>query len=155
MLTIGIDTPPEFETDLVGAVFNAPPGGNAPLGTTNTLNTGDTLVSTVGDATLNFTAVNNFAANPGFASGVSMTGIATANINNQVEFNNPNDQAGFAGDINGLTTLTLLEGSNPFGHVQVGLIGDGLNTALETLNINAGLFAIDRDKPGRCSQLGP
>ena len=64
VLTIDIDTPPEFETDLVGAIFTAPPGGNAPLGTTNTLNTGDTLVSTVGDATLNFTAVNNFAREP-------------------------------------------------------------------------------------------
>ena len=59
---------------------------------------------------------------------------------NQVEFNDPNDLAGFAGDITGLTTLTLQEGSNPFGHVQVGLTGHGLNTALETLNINAGLF---------------
>ena len=52
--------------------------------------------------------------------------------------------AGFAGDITGLTTLTLQEGSNPFGHVQVGLPGLGLNTALETLNINAGLIQIDR-----------
>ena len=62
VLTIDVDTPPEFETDLVGAIFTAPPGGNAPLGTTNTLNTGDTLVSTVGDATLNLTAVNNFGS---------------------------------------------------------------------------------------------
>ena len=42
-------------------------------------------MSTVGDATLNFTAVNNFAANPAFAQGVNMTGIATANIHNLAE----------------------------------------------------------------------
>ena len=47
---------------------------------------------------------------------------------------------GFTGDITGLTTVTILGGSHPFGDVQLGHIGNGLNTALETLNINAGQF---------------
>ena len=81
-------------------------------------------------------------ANDPFAIGVSMTGIATANITNLTDGIAPNDLAGFAGDITGLTTLTLQEGSNPFGLVQVGLPDLGLNTALETLNINSGLIQI-------------
>ena len=44
-----------------------------------------------------------------------MTGIATANILNLTDGIDPNDLTGFAGDITGLTTLTLQEGSNPFG----------------------------------------
>ena len=75
-LTIGIDTPPQVRDRRRPARSSPPPpAANPPLGTTNTLNTGDELVSTVGDAILNFTAVNNFAANPSFAEGVTMTGI--------------------------------------------------------------------------------
>src|SRR5262245_6827589 len=78
-LTIGVDTQSQGFTTGTGAtatlpnqVFTAPPGGNPPLGTTNTLNAGDTLVSTVdptsaGATILNFTAVNNLVANPAFA----------------------------------------------------------------------------------------
>ena len=91
---------------------------------------------------------------PPFAIGVTMTGIATANILNLTDGVDPNDLAGFAGDITGLTTLTLQEGSNPFGHVQVGLPGLGLNTALETLNINAGLIQIDSATPDDFGQWG-
>ena len=55
-------------------------------------------MSTVGDATLNYTAVNNGIglANDPFAVGVSMTGIATANITNLTDGIAPNDMAGFA-----------------------------------------------------------
>jgi hypothetical protein len=127
-LTIGVD---DFSTSQAGAEFNAPAAGNPPLGTTNTLNTGDSLESTVGDATLNFVAVNDFLGNPSFAVGVTMAGIATANIQNLSL-----GLAGFAGDITGLTTVSI--SGNPFGDVQLGLSGLGLNTALETLNINTG-----------------
>ena len=143
-LTIDIDTPTGgFTTGNggqfteAGGVFNAPAGGNAPLGTTNTLNTGDELVSTVGDAILNFTAVNNFAANPSFAEGVAMTGVNEANI-----LNLSDDLAGFSGNITGLTIATVQGGSRPQGDVQLGQDGLGLNTALATVNINAGEFII-------------
>ena len=142
-LTVGIDTPTQgFTTGTggeftqPGGVFNAPPGGNPPLGTTNTLNTGDILVSTVGDATLNYTAIHNFfGANDPFALGVEMNGVQFANILNLAD---DGESAGFSGNITGLTELTVLAGSNPFGDVQVGLTGQGLHTALETININAG-----------------
>ena len=69
-----------------------------------------------------------------------MNGVTTANILNLAE--QIDDVAGFAGDITGLTTVTIEEGSNPFGDVQLGHDGQGLNTALETININAGVFSL-------------
>ena len=64
-----------------------------------------------------------------------MNNVGTANI-----LNNADDLAGFAGNITGLTTVSILAGSNPTGDVQLGQAGQGLNTALETININAGIF---------------
>ena len=128
-----------------GGTFIALPAANPPLGTTNTLNAGDDLESVVGadgvGATLELTTIKSsfFGANDPFAQAVTMNGVTTANIHNLQD----DDVAGFAGDINGLTTAAIEEGSNPFGDVQLGQDGQGLNTALATVNINAGEFDAD------------
>ncbi|MGO9233273.1 MAG: hypothetical protein ACLP4V_03990, partial [Methylocella sp.] len=92
MLTTGIDSPTQgFSTGhgatatTAGAIFQADPAAGV-LGLNNTLNTGDNLQDTVGDGTLNFTAVLATAgllANPGYATGVTMNGISTLNTTNQ------------------------------------------------------------------------
>ena len=146
-LTVGIDSPTQgfqtgtggsFSNLATGGVFNAPPGGNPPLGTTNTLNAGDNLQgSQDGTSILELNTINSsfFGANDPFAQAVTMNNVGTANI-----LNNADDLAGFAGNITGLTTVSILAGSNPTGDVQLGQAGQGLNTALQTLNINAGQF---------------
>jgi hypothetical protein len=78
-----------------------------------------------------------FGANDPFALSVTMNNVGTANILNNADDDDP---AGFAGDITGLTTVNIEAGSNPFGDVQLGLVGLGLDTALQTININAGIF---------------
>ena len=80
-LTINVDAPPNFQTNVPGATFVANPGSNV-LGPSNTLNAGDNLVSTVGDATINIQEVTSVTGNPAFATGVTMNGIKTANILN-------------------------------------------------------------------------
>jgi hypothetical protein len=126
-LTTGIDA---LSTSALGGIFNAGPGGNAPLGTTNTLNAGDNLQDTKGDGILNYTAVANLLSNPALAAGVTINGIATANI-----LNTAGATAGFSGNITGLTTANMLAGSN--GNVQLGVASAGLNTALANIGISA------------------
>jgi hypothetical protein len=138
-LTTGADTTTEgFSTGHgatatnAGAVFSALPGTNV-LGPSNTLNAGDDLVATgaaAGDSTLNYTAVDTSFGNPAVAVGVTMTGVSAAVITNL-----SSGGAGFSGTITGLTTATLAAGS--VGEVTLGAGGNGLNTALTTVNINA------------------
>jgi len=127
-LTIGVDGPPEYTATAAGAVYNALPEGNPPLGTTNTLNVGDNLQDPFNDGILNYTGSFSFI-NPAFANGVTLNGIATANITSLGVL------TGFAGNITGLHTATVTAGST--GNVQLGTAAVGLNTALQTVNLNA------------------
>ena len=138
-LTTGIDTPTSgfsghgATATQAGAVFNAPPGSNA-LGVSNTLNAGDDLLATglaAGNSTLNFTAVPNASfGNAPLAVGVTMTGVSAAVITNL-----SGAKAGFSGTITGLTAATLTAGST--GEVDLGVAGNGLNTALTNVTVNA------------------
>lgn len=128
-LTILDDTPPEFATSFDNAVFTANPGQNV-LGPSNTLNFGDNLQDTGTNGTLNYTAVASLLGNPALAAGVTMNGIVNANI-----LNTSFGVAGFSGNVTGLTNVSVLAGS--VGSVLLGLPGAGLNTALETISINA------------------
>ena len=146
-LTTGIDSPTQgFQTGhgatatTAGAIFQADPAAGV-LGLNNTLNTGDNLQDTVGDGTLNFTAVLATAgllANPGYATGVTMNGISTLNTTNQASLLGIGLlPSGFQGNITGLTTVN--DGFNGIGSVagvQLGGPNQGLNTALQTVNIN-------------------
>jgi hypothetical protein len=136
-LTTGVDTPTSgfggngATATVAGSVFVAGPAGNPPLGTTNTLNTGDDLVATgaaAGATTLNYTAVNNFLANPAYVLGLTTSGVSSLNITNSASV-----IAGFQGSITGLTTVT---DSSSVNGVQLGATGQGLLTALGTVNIN-------------------
>ena len=103
------------------------------LGPSNTLNAGDSAVAlgaAAGTAVLNVTEVASLLGNPALAAGVTLTGIATANI-----LNLSAGVGGFSGNITGLTTANMLAGSN--GNVLLGLASSGLNTALA----NIGIFA--------------
>jgi hypothetical protein len=141
-LTTAIDTPTAgFSTGhggtatQPGATFSALPGSNV-LGASNTLNAGDDLEATgaaLGDSTLNYTAVLSATGNPALVSGLTMNGVSAANITN---LNAPGVQAGFSGTITGLTTATLTAADT--GPVTLGTAGNGLNTALTTVNVNAG-----------------
>ena len=133
-LTIGVDAGAGFTANTAGAVFNALPGSNPPLGVTNTLNAGDNLQDTVGDGTLNYTAVNNpfGLVNSPFAQAVTMNGISTANITSLTTF----ATAGFAGDITGLTKVTAST-ANPGNLILLGTAGDGLNTALTDITLKS------------------
>jgi hypothetical protein len=139
-LTTGVDTPTTgFSTGngatatAAGATFSALPGTNV-LGASNTLNAGDDLVATgaaLGDSTLNYTAVASANGNPPVAVGVTMNGVSTAVITNLHAA-----VAGFSGTITGLTTAT--EGAGSVGNVRFGTAANALNTALTTVNVNAG-----------------
>jgi hypothetical protein len=141
-LTIGVDTPATGFTSGHGATataanstFSALPGSNPPLGVANTLNTGDDLEATgaaAGTTTLNLQQVPTplNLINPPLAAGVTMNGVSSANITNL-----SGGVGGFSGSITGLTTVTLMAGSNA-GEV-LGTPGFGLNTALTTVNLQA------------------
>jgi hypothetical protein len=142
-LTTGVDTPTTgFSTGhgatatTAGAVFSALPGTNT-TGASNTLNAGDNLVATgaaLGNSTLNYTAVDvGPGANPPDVVGLTMTGVSTAVITSLVA-----GGSSISGTITGLTTATLAAGS--VGDAQFGDGGNGLNTALTTVNVNAGHF---------------
>ena len=80
------------------------------------------------DGTLNYTASpNGVAANPPFALGVTLNGIATTNITNQ-----SHAVAGFQGDVTG---LTVVNDTASVAGVRLGGLGQGLNTALTNVNI--------------------
>lgn len=132
-LTTGVDT---FVTSQANAVFNAIPAAGL-LGLDNTLNTGDSLLDNKGDGTLNFTAVLGTAgllANPGYATGVTINGVSTLNISNQASvFGLGVLPAGFQGNVTGLTTVN---DTGSVAGVQLGNVNQGLNTALQTVNIN-------------------
>ena len=125
-LTTDVDT---FSTSFDDAVFTAPPGQNV-LGPSNTLQVGDSLTDTGANGTLNYTAVESLLGNPALAAGVTMNGIVNANI-----LNTSFGDAGFSGNVTGLTNVSVLAGS--VGGVLLGLPGAGLNTALETISLNA------------------
>jgi hypothetical protein len=150
-LTTGIDSPTSgfsnspsgtpllngFTATNKGAVFNAlpvvAPGTTLP---NNTLNTGDNLQDTAKDGTLNFTAATStlgIAANAPFASGVTMNGVETLNVtNNAVVLGFP-FVAGFAGNVTGMTKVN---DTASLGTVQLGQLGQGLNTLLTNVNIS-------------------
>jgi hypothetical protein len=138
-LTTGIDTPTAgfsgghgATATAAGATFVAAPGTNV-LGLSNTLNAGDDLVATgaaLGDSTLNYTAVDSVAGNPADAVGVTMSGVNAAVVTVLAA-----GGALVSGTITGLTAATLAAGS--VGDVQFGAPGNGLNTALATVNVNA------------------
>ena len=73
-----------------------------------------------------------------------MNGISKANITNATT-----GTGGFTGNITGLTQVTLMAAS--LGNVQLGTSGQGLNTALETVEIpsQSGLHSVD---DGCCSR---
>ena len=139
-LTAGVDTPTTgFSTGhgatalAAGSIFNAGPASNPPFGVTNTLNPGDVLATSggaIGATTLNFTAVASPAGNPPLATDVTMTGVNAAIINNS-----SGQLAGFSGNITGLTSATLAGAST--NNVRLGVAGNGLNTALTDVTINA------------------
>ena len=149
-LTQGIDSPGSgfadnasgtpllngFTATTAGQVFTALPFVT-PFGlANNTLNTGDDLEATgaaAGTAILNYSTTSGFldAANPIFATGVTMNGVGEADITNNSFFGT----AGFTGSITGLTTAVLEAGS--VGRVQLGLDTQGLNTALANVTVNA------------------
>jgi hypothetical protein len=140
-LTTGVDTPTTgfsgghgAQATTAGAVFLAAAGSNI-IGLSNTLNAGDNLVATgaaLGNSTLNYTAVAPAAAlgNPADAVGVTMTGVNAAIITNLAGV-----AAGFSGTITGLTSATVGAGSTALVHL--GTPGNGLNTALTNVTINA------------------
>ena len=128
-LTINVDAPPNFQTNVPGATFVANPSSNV-LGPSNTLNAGDNLVSTVGDATINIQEVISVSGNPAFATGVTMNGIKTANI-----LNSSAGPGGFAGSVTGLTAVNVKGGTN--GNVQVGQDYAGLIAALQSVSLSA------------------
>ena len=149
-LTQGIDSPGSgfadnasgtpllngFTATTAGQVFNALPFVTAFGLANNTLNTGDDLEATgaaAGTAILNYSTTSGFldAANPIFATGVTMNGVGEADITNNSFFG----MAGFTGSITGLTTAVLEAGS--VGRVQLGLDTQGLNTALANVTVNA------------------
>ena len=116
-LTIGVDA---FTTSFNDALFSASPAWNLQGQQFNTLNAGDNLQDTGTNGTLHYTAVASLLSNPALAAGVTMNGIANANI-----LNTSAGVAGFSGNIAGLTTAKMLAGSN--GNVQLGLASAGLN----------------------------
>ena len=59
-----------------------------------------------------------------------MNGVSAAVITNVERW-----VAGFSGNITGLTSATLAAGST--GHVRLGVAGNGLNTALTDVTVNA------------------
>src|SRR5262249_20595191 len=100
-----------------------------------------------------------FTTNPPFVPGVTMKGIATANLVTLVPLDptagslpfNSFPPVGFFGDITGLTTVNLQPGSTSNGTFRVGgppgtlpgggfalPTGGGLKTALQTVNFNGG-----------------
>jgi hypothetical protein len=136
-LTTGIDTPTTgfsghgATATQAGAVFVAAPGSNV-LGASNTLNAGDNLVATgaaLGNSTLNFTAVDSATGNQPDVVGLTMTGVSGAVVTVLT------GNASLSGTITGLTAATLAAGS--VGDVQFGAVGNGLNTALTNVTVNA------------------
>jgi hypothetical protein len=127
-----------FTATVAGAVFNALPIVTSFGIAVNTLSVGDNLQDTVGDGTFNLTtALLTIGANPPFATGVTMNGIATANITGQ-----SGAVTGFQGNITGLKTINML---NSLDAVQVGGAGLGLKTLPTNINVtNPGaLLSID------------
>jgi len=125
-----------------GAVFNA-------LGTVdNDLRTGDNLQDPFGDGVLNYTAVpaaSSAAAlggdgqpataavssgNPPYVVGLSMGGIKTLNFTSNVAGGGAARSAGFQGTITG---LSIVNDTASIGNLQLGALGQGLNTALTSV----------------------
>ena len=122
-----------FTASAAGQVFNALPFVTALGLGNNTLNTGDNLQTTgaaTGTAILNYTTAAAFAANPPFAAGVTMNGVATANITNADTSAAP---AGFTGSITG---LLVENNTNSIAPVTLGETGQGLKTLLTNINIS-------------------
>ena len=121
--------PDTFTAVADNTVFSALPFVQSSGLANNTLNTGDNLTNTFKDASLNYTASpNGVAANPPFATGVTISGVQTANITNQSGL-----IAGFQGKVTGL----LVENNvNSVAGVQLGGQNQGLNTLLTNINIS-------------------
>jgi hypothetical protein len=131
-----------------GAVFNALPVQSAIGAVFNSLATGTNLVDTAGDGVLNYTAVpagpvaaalggegSSAAAavssgNPPYVVGLSLAGIKTLNFTSNVAGGGAARSAGFQGTITGLTTVN---DTNSVGNLQLGALGQGLNTALTSV----------------------
>ena len=150
-LTTGIDSPTQgfsnsptgtpllngFTATNKGQIFNAQPAVSALGIGNNTLTTGDNLQDTALDGTLNFTTAQAglgiIPTNPALVTAVTMNGVSTANITNVSSILGFPFVAGFSGNITGLTTVN---DNNSTGTVQLGALGQGLNTLLTTVNIN-------------------
>lgn len=136
-LTVGADT---FSTSAASAVFNALPAVNAFGNQLNTLNIGDSLSDSNNDGTLNYVAaVSTTGANPPFATNVTMSGIKTAAVTSQMA--NAASAlppvvaliGGFQGNVTG---LTVVNDQNSLGTVQIGNVGQGVNTPLTNVNVS-------------------
>ena len=130
-LTPGSDIPPAFATSTPGAVFDAFPVVASSGLLNNTLNAGDNLQDTVGDGTLNYTASGSSFSNPAYSVGVTLNGIKTLNYIGSFSFGGGN--GGFQGNVTG---LTVVNDTGSTGGLQLGGVGQGLNTPLATVNIN-------------------
>src|SRR5262249_23676898 len=117
-----------FSTANKGAVFNALPVVTQLGIAVNTLQAGDKATDTAGDGTLNMvTAPLTIGANPAFATGVTLSGISTANITG-----NSGALTGFQGTITGLLVENSLNSNDP---IQLGGLNQGLKTLLTNINI--------------------
>src|SRR5262249_57095478 len=101
-------------------------------------NRGNTLADSAGAGKIISTTipVSAWGPPPPLAGGVTMKGIASANITTAAD----GDVVGFAGNITGLTTVSLA--GIPDNTIRLGgtpglPAGGGLNTALSTVNFNA------------------
>ncbi len=146
-LTPGVDSGAAFTTSVAGAIFNAPlvastsqfsQGSNVNL---QTLTVGNSLIDTVGDGTLN-AAFNQYAPVPS-ATGtefvvpnVTLQGISTANLTVVTyAIQGFQGSAGTSSTGTGITGLTTVNDFNSLAGIQLGGVGNGLNTALTNVNI--------------------
>ena len=123
--------PPGFTATVANTVINALPFVTALGLGNNTLNTGDNIVATgaaAGATTLvDVTANTPGAANPAFATGITINGVNEVDITAGLLAIN-----GFTGVVNGVTTVKDI---NSVGTVQLGSINQGLNGALANVTI--------------------
>jgi hypothetical protein len=122
--------PPGFTATVAGTVINAVPFVTALGLGNNTLNTGDdieTKGAATGATTLVDVTAALVAANPAFATGVTINGVNEVDITGAFTGLN-----GFTGVVNGVTTVKDI---NSVSTVQLGSINQGLNGALANVTI--------------------
>lgn len=105
-----------------GGVVNAGPIMNAVGMILNSLMSGDNLQDTAGDGVLNLSVVS--AANPSFASGVTISGFSTLNFTNNAAGTVGAGSAGFQGNVTGLQTVN---DTGSIGNLTLGAAGQGID----------------------------